>query len=87
MLALLQDLYEEGPFDQNNYPFWPAAWAYAYSGMGYEEEALRWLNELAALRDARRSAYWSAHLAANALAFPLLDEPTFVEVRERLGFD
>ncbi len=59
-------------------------WAIAYLGAGDEAQALRWMTVLADENDVWVGS--AVLLADNTLGDPVLDQPEFVEVRDRIGF-
>ena len=70
----------------NDYNIGSATWASAYLAIGEEERALEWLIAAAEnqMPDEGFSMLWN--LRANTFGNPILDQPEFVEVRNRLGF-
>ena len=64
-----------------------ATWALAYLAIGDQEKSLQWLTRAAENRmpDEGFSVMWL--IRRNLLTDPILEQPEFVDVRSRLGFD
>ncbi len=62
------------------------AWILAYLALGDDENTLHWLNEAADSPEPYVGYFGLLNIKANAFASPVLDEPRFREVRERLGY-
>ena len=62
----------------------PVIWAEAYMGVGDYDEALRLLNEAAENPDLIQIPYMPLNMRINFWSDPMLEQPEFVEVRERL---
>jgi tetratricopeptide (TPR) repeat protein len=63
----------------------PATWVLAYTGLGDDDEALRWLTILADSPESYEAYFALLNIKANTYLVPLFDEPRFRAVRERLG--
>lgn len=63
-----------------------AAWVTGYLALGDDEQALHWLNTAADSPEPYVAYFSVTHLKANAYSHPVLDEPRFRAVRERLGY-
>ena len=63
----------------------PATWVLAYTGLGDDDEALRWLTILADNPESYEAYYALLNIKANTYLVALFEEPRFRAVRERLG--
>ena len=63
-----------------------AAWILGSLAMGDDERALHWLNTLADSPEPYVGFFSLMNVKANAFSYPVLDEPRFREVRDRLGY-
>lgn len=61
-----------------------ARWAIAYIGIGGYEQALQWLRRIDEERNPEDALY-TTHIAINMYHIPELNQPEFVEIRERLA--
>ncbi len=64
----------------------PTDWALGHLAIGQDQEALDWLQTIAANKEENRPSPELTFLRVNAFSDPILDQPGFVAVRERLGF-
>ena len=62
-----------------------AAWVTGYLALGDDEQALHWLNTAADSPEPYVGYFSMTHLKANVYSHPVLEEPRFRAVRERLG--
>ncbi len=62
-----------------------AAWVTGYLALGDDEQALHWLNTAADSPEPYVGYFSVTHIKSNAYSHPVLDEPRFRAVRERLG--
>ena len=62
------------------------AWALAFLALGDDEQALHWLNTAADSPEPYVGYFGLMRMQLNSMASPVLDEPRFREVRDRLGF-
>jgi len=62
------------------------AWILGYMALGDDKSTLRWLNEAADSPEPYVGYFGLLNIKANAFASPVLDQPRFREVRERLGY-
>jgi TolB-like protein/Flp pilus assembly protein TadD len=65
----------------------PLSWAWAYLAVGDQERALEWLNTAARDRAPDEGSFFRNNFKRNSAGDPVLEQPEFVEVRSRLGFD
>jgi len=63
-----------------------APWALAHLGVRNRDEALHWLERTADDPEPYVSYFTLMNMKANGYRDPMLDEPEFVEIRERLGY-
>jgi len=85
MLGQLQSLAEAEGFSEEA---WPHLFAFAYLGTGENTEALRWLETWAEAPGPRGGpGVARALVARNLLDDPVLEQPEFIELRRRLGFE
>ena len=63
-----------------------AAWILGYLALGDNEQALRWLNTAADNPEPYVGYFGLMVIKANVYSWPVLDEPRFREVRDRLGY-
>ena len=61
-----------------------SVWAWAYMGVGDYDEALNQLNAAAENLEYLRIAWVAFYIRQNTWSDPMLEQPEFVEVRERL---
>ena len=57
-----------------------------FLAMGDDEQALRCLNNVADSPEPYVGYFSLMNLKANAFSYPVLEEPRFREVRDRLGY-
>jgi Tfp pilus assembly protein PilF len=62
------------------------AWAIAYVGLGDAEQTLRWLTAAAENPEPYIGFFSLMNMKSNRYLYPLLEEPQFRAVRDRLGF-
>ena len=62
------------------------AWILGYLAMGDDEQALHWLNTAADSPEPYVGYFGLMNIKANPYSYPVLDEPRFREVRDRLGY-
>ena len=62
------------------------AWILGYLALGDDEKALRWLNEAVDSPEPYVGYFGLMNIKANVLGSPVLDQPRFREVRDRLGY-
>ena len=62
------------------------AWCLAFLALGDDEQALHWLNTAADSPEPYVGYFALMRIKLNAMASPVLDEPRFREVRDRLGY-
>ena len=63
------------------------AWAIAYLGLGDADQTLRWLTAAADDPEHYIGFFSLMNMKRNRYGYPLLDEPRFRAVRDRLGFE
>ncbi len=63
----------------------PVTWVLAYTGLGDDDEALRWLTILADNPESYEAYYAILNIKANIYLVAPFEEPRFRAVRERLG--
>ena len=74
----------EGTAEAHRIP--ATAWILGHLALGDEEQALHWLNTAADNPEPYVGFFGLMLIKVNAMSFPVLDEPRFREVRERLGY-